>query len=1347
MVRKKQNAVNIENSRVKISGDFVGRDKIIRNIKFIHERALSATEEAKLSHDFDQQELAKGISFYVNRLHIHRNEVVKAGTKGPYKGLLEYRLSDAEIFFGRQNAIRELLEHLNRSNLTILHSESGAGKSSLLQAGVSPHIIADGHLPIYVRPYDDNPVESIKRSFLPDLAKTPSLANAPLQDFLRRVCEVLGPQTTAFILIDQFEEFFTRLKDSDQQGNFVNSLADCLEDTSLNVCWVLSLRSDHFGNLASFRPRIKNPFSNDYQLKLFTREEAREIVLKPAEHQELQFEPGLVSALLDDLGGNEIAPSQLQLVCLALFEELENDQKLVTLATYHQEGGAMGILRGHLERVLSRTLSPAQRKIARPLLESLVSSDAQRVMRSYKDMVFDLKPKQENLNELDATLNQLIDSRLVQEHESEDGIVYELAHDYLVGEIKLDPDVQSRKAAQELLEQEVLAYRRHKTLIAEERLKLIEPHRDRLHLSPAALELLVESQKAVQRGYSTRRRLQLFLVSAVMVAAIVMALLGIYGLNRSNEAQKQASIAQAANTQSAINLSNAETAGTLAVEQRNEAQKQAQIALSRQLAAQAITHLENGIDLASLLSVEAYKTNDGYEARSSLLASLQYSPYLRTILGSRLDRVTSIAFSPDGNLIATGGCSERGAFYVCNEGGIILWDVSNPETILPTIKLKAKLDIYGNEALSLAFSPDGKLLAAGFDSGDMVLWDITNPKSPRHYDTTFMHGDQVTNGVITLTFSHDSKILVSGSQDKTAILWDISNPSAPKPIGSPLTGYNGWVHNANFSPDDKLVAIAGPNTVILWDITDIDSPVQDGVIPKMKDDISITSSSLTPNGKILAVGNDDGTITFWDITDPMSPGSIGLQDSGHDGAITSLAFDNIGNILASGGLDKKIVVWDVSNVYSPKPLASPMFGHTDAGVIVTFSPNGKLLASITAGNRLGESLDQSLIFWDMPTLNSATQLAKITDYSKRFSVIAISPNGRLLASASCIKSTSSLIPCDADEVILWDISNPKMPSKIGDSLTVFDDRVLGLAFDSTGNILATSDLHSITLWNLSNPSSPIQLGSPIKSDGVSSLAFSQDNKVLLAGGDMAIWSKNGVLFWNVSDLNHPIKIEPVFENVPADSLFVTASALSPDGKILATGNFDLENMIVSINLWDITNLASPTPIGIPLSGHPNRINIIAFSSDGKMLASSSGENSTILWDISNLTNPKVLGVPLTNYRLFNMVFSPDDKMIAAIGGDDEIVLWDITNPGSPFLFGKPLIGHTDSVSMIAFSSDGKFLASASNDGTIILWDMNVKNWILNACQRAGRNFTRAEWKQYLGDQPYRKTCDQWDDGK
>lgn len=605
-------------------GEFVGRDKITNNIQniqnVIEQRALTAAEMLDADRAVELKALAEGVRVYVQRLQARATEKsVIEGEGSPYKGLLSYRLADAELFFGRTSALASLMKRLLRGSFTVLHSESGAGKSSLLQAGLSPRLIAAGHLPVYIRPYDLEPSLAIKRTFLADPGVAPWLTTGPLRDFLQQVTQILGPACTLYIFLDQFEEFFTQLAEP-ARPEFISELAECLDDTSLNVRWLVGLRTEFFGSLAAFRPRIPNPFENDYRLNRLTRAEAMEVITEPAARRGVQYEAGLVEKILDDLAATKeagsasdaVSPPEIQLVCSALYEALKPGDKTITNSLYTGQDGAVGILRGHLDRVLSRDLPAEHRPLAQAALEALITSDNRRVLRPLAELTAELAPRGATEVQLKVVLEQLVSSHLlrVEEKTAENAqqtyelapgvnrqqvtfLAYELAHDYLLGRITIDPAVQARKAAQELLAQEVQAYQRYGTLLSDDKLAILLPRKTELALNSDAQALLRKSEQALRR----RRGMAVGGIGLVLilVAAAAFSLFEVFqaqsqlgvavATQQAAVAAQQIAATQVANAAQEVNIQQA--LSNAAAQSAQEARLQQATSQAAQVTAQA----------------------------------------------------------------------------------------------------------------------------------------------------------------------------------------------------------------------------------------------------------------------------------------------------------------------------------------------------------------------------------------------------------------------------------------------------------------------------------------------------------------------------------------------------------------------------------------------------------------------------------------------------------------------------------------------------------------------------------------------------------------------------------------
>jgi formylglycine-generating enzyme required for sulfatase activity len=500
----------------RVIGELVGGDKFVvgdltntyaaigAGASVIVQKARSRVGEIKREERFIEERLADGLEAQLDRYRRLAEMPAFAPSHNPYRALKSYEIEHAGLFYGRGADIARLWGYLDRP-LSVVRAESGAGKSSLLKAGLASRLLAGGHLPIYLRPIDRYPGDELKAWFVPDFDTQPGyerLRDDSLTGFLERVTRLVGGRVVV-VLIDQFEEFFYYQPESERK-RFAAELADCVERLRGGVRWLFAIRDEKYSGFGEFHPAINLSFHDTYAL-CWTPAQARETIIEPARLCGLSYELPLPDRIIADLteDGRALSPLHLQLVCHTLFEARHGDPRPIETADYDRLGAARGILEHYLQDVLARSADEADREAARFVLGELVTSDFRRARRSAAALLAQWRTvAPDSRVALPHVINALVANGLLVVRGADETAEYELTHDFLAQRIQLDPQTRARKLAGEMLAQDVHLWRASppaaEALIPAERLARIEPFAAALALGDDERELLRRSRAQVE---------------------------------------------------------------------------------------------------------------------------------------------------------------------------------------------------------------------------------------------------------------------------------------------------------------------------------------------------------------------------------------------------------------------------------------------------------------------------------------------------------------------------------------------------------------------------------------------------------------------------------------------------------------------------------------------------------------------------------------------------------------------------------------------------------------------------------------------------------------------------------
>ena len=785
-----------------------------------------------------------------------------------------------------------------------------------------------------------------------------------------------------------------------------------------------------------------------------------------------------------------------------------------------------------------------------------------------------------------------------------------------------------------------------------------------------------------------------------------------------------------------------------------ESETQRRIALARQLAAQSeLVRLKPGasINLCALLSIEslrAFHTSEGDRAIRNTLG-LARTPVQHLFHDAAVD---SVAFSPDGEFLATGSWDNTAR----------IWNVESGEEI-------SRLDTK-DRVNDIAISPDGRLLATASGSFEhnkvytARIWGIPGGEPI----AILKHDEQVES----IDFSPDGNAVATGSWDKTSRIWDVNT-------GNPLSvkKHDGHVEIVRFSPDGAMMASGGGSScTVLISRTDNGKDV----LQISKGGYTVKLIAFSPTENLLAIS--DG---FSVLVSNYRTGKEEYRIK-HE-RIKVLEYSSDGKYLITGGMDSTARIWEASN---GKETFSTDFAD-DIVAVATFSPDSRQFAVGTVSGTVSiwdidsrkeiaralhkgnvHGLDFSLDGKKLATAAWADNSAFVIDVAGKSSVNVIDVNKYITDAAyspdgGFIAVRSSMDPVVSQQIVFgmaYGGSSPELEAVIKQSnyVDIYDASTgeeqfsLTLAhvyneisISSDSRYLATVDPDgAIRVRELISGKEVFNVG---QDSSIRSLKFRpKTNQLVSVGEDDVV---------NIWDLESGA----VIHRLPHDTTLRSAT-YTPNGNLLI-----ILKWFEQAEIWDADEMS--------MLGHLHHekiavINDLDFSTTENLLATCATDNTARVWNLSSLEC--VLDLDHDTEVKF-VRFSRDDKHLVTVT-DNVIHIWD-TNTGvkiRDLVHEMPVTGidielgkdylasassdksariwdiHTGTEALrfqraydnvaIMFSPDGNYFTVADTGGAInsLIW--RPEDLIEEACKSVTRNMTVEEWNSYFGQESYRSTC-------
>jgi WD40 repeat protein len=1050
--------------------------------------------------------------------------------RSPFKGLSAFDDSelDALLFFGREREREVIVANVVATRLTVLYGDSGVGKSSILRAGVLRRL----------RALEPDALVVLFDSWSDDVSAT--LAEA-------RSAE------SAYVILDQFEEYFLYHSDAGGPGTLLYELPELMhENPRVNV--LISLREDSLAQLDAFKAGLPAVFANQLRLEHLDRAAARAAILGPVARwneltgESVEVEPSLVDAVLDEVAGvaergGRIEAPYLQLVLERLWdEERAAGSPAMSLATLRVLGGAGTIVREHLERALD-VLDADEKDVAASMFDHLVTPSGTKVAHRVSDLAEYASVPERSLLPVLTTLNR---ERILRTVDGTDR--YEIFHDVLAEPVR--------------------AWRLQRRLERE------------------------------RREANRRQRKLLAFAVASAVALAVVAAVALFALVQRGHARSQARHAHAG-----------ELAATALADLTRDPVRSLQLALSaarlertpRVADVLRSALLESHLRLVIPASRAVTAASFSPHTRFALVGSADgravlYDPKTsRRLLALRvLGPVVDASFSPDGRRILVAG------------GGQVLVRGIGGDTTRLTLRHRgiraAAFGASGDEVVTAGgdgnvrlWRDDGSLawtLPLGGDVRQVALtssrvaaaWaGAGNAAHVALLDSRDGHSIADLRGT-TVEFSRDGSLLATGDPDWFARIYRTDSGTLLSRLG-----HGGPVTSVDFRPDGKqLVTASADGAARVFDVAK-----GSRVLLMPLGTSTIEHARYSRDGTFIVTAGDDGVARVRNALNGRELATL----SGHRQTVSDASFNRDGHLVITASDDGTARIWDTGLEDQLRVLGRARAPFVRAG----FTEDGALVYAAAR--------DGSASIWRLRdrkrvlTASSRFPLVDAAVVAGRLETIDDRGNARLWDIRSRKRLLGVRVPAPGSRVAFSDdgrtlvvaggrlVRVVDLTSQRQIAVVRLPGRVDDARFGVGGTFATATTNGKVSVWARSGKPRYTFNGGPTR---VVAVAFSPDGKLVAAanrGGTAAIWSiVTGRLQHRLRSARTPL----------------TDVEFSHDGRFLATAAIGGDARI-----WNVSN---GFPVHT-LKAHLGRIARVAFSPDDRWLLTA-GPTKGGLWQMS-----------------------------------------------------------------------------------------------------------------------------------